>query len=343
MSPGGRSPGGETEAGLPDKADGGSTGGKPRLASKKRRAAGARASAAAKAGTQQSASELGCGLTLADLTPAEVEVMRSIGKIKRQKQRASFERICNVLKQLKQEFAVFETNDSVAAQLRACLSRGLLQECYSDTGILSYKEMGPGVAIVAQIAGRKNAASLAATFNMDMSFVAEATEPEPCPPTRAAAASTTTTCLRERPARRSHKKKTESQPQSEAAAGDRPAEAAEAVKVCGLCRADGSHNNTLITCSACGLSGECGASHRSLAGTRASLARRVVQRLCTHASCGSRSRSRSRYRLPLPDRRPSPFLAASALLPSPSLVPPCRSRVLSALLGRAVREDQELV
>lgn len=215
--------------------------------------------------------EITCNLTVSDLTPAEIHVIKSIGKIKRQKQRASFDRIANILKQLKNEFPVFESSESVKEVLHACLDRGLLQETYSDAGVLSYKEMGPGIAIVAQIARRKNAATLAATYNVHMSFLPD---PEETPATAVVAAP------KERVVR-SNKKKRKETAVPETRADDQETEnhvdstldavvaaaqdSAEAVvKVCGLCRADGSHNNTLITCSACGLSGECPALSQSL-------------------------------------------------------------------------------
>lgn len=110
-------------------------------------------------------------IKLQDMSPIELAVITSIGKIKRQKQRASFERLSQILKTQQKSFPEFENNDSIKHVLGACISRGLLKEEMGDNGVLSYKELsGPGAAIVAQIARRKNAAQLAAQFEVDMVF-----------------------------------------------------------------------------------------------------------------------------------------------------------------------------
>jgi len=110
-------------------------------------------------------------IKLQDMSPIELAVITSIGKIKRQKQRASFERLSQILKTQQKSFPEFENNDSIKHILGVCISRGLLKEEIGDNGVLSYKELsGPGAAIVAQIARRKNAAQLAAQFEVDMVF-----------------------------------------------------------------------------------------------------------------------------------------------------------------------------
>jgi chorismate mutase len=206
--------------------------------------------------------DMSCTLTLSDMTPEEIHVIKAIGKIKRQKQRASFDRLSNILKTLRNEFPAFESNDSVAEVLQSCLNRGLLQETRTDNNVLSYKEMGPGIAIVAQIARRKNAASLAATYNMDISSLPDLDEPLVVPVKPASTP-------RQR-ASRAKKKKAPApaaEPTAESEnhvesildaviAAEDPVLEAVVPKVCGLCREDGSDNNTLITCSACGLSGK---------------------------------------------------------------------------------------
>lgn len=112
-----------------------------------------------------------CLLTTSDLTPVEFDVLKSIGKIKRQKQRASFDRISNILKSLKGSQEDFDSEDKIKTLLNQCITRGLLQETPSETGDITYREKGPGAAIVALIANRKNALQLAQKYNVDLSSI----------------------------------------------------------------------------------------------------------------------------------------------------------------------------
>lgn len=209
----------------------------------------------------QKAPETLCKLTVEDLTQDELQVIHAIGKIKKQKQRASFDRISHILKQSKADFPAFESADSLKQLLQSCLDRGLLQETFSDTGVLSYREMGPAAVIVAHIARRKNAASLAATYNVSVDLPSVET---PIP-----AKGPVTPGRRHRPTRVPNHKNTvdaaveqsfisESHTNSEPVAlpARQPQPAVTVVKICGMCRADDSNDKTLITCSACPLSGK---------------------------------------------------------------------------------------
>lgn len=184
-----------------------------------------------------------CNLTIDDLLPTEIQVIRSIGKIKRQKQRASFIRLANILKQSKCQFPEFETDEGIKQILQQAEARGLLQQSYSENGTLSYRELGPGVAIVAQIARRKNAALLAATYNLDSSFTQEAEKSNE--------SKEKVESPRKSNATRSPSKKQvtprEKQPSL-------PLKSSSPKKLCGLCRGDDSRDS-LITCSVCSLSG----------------------------------------------------------------------------------------
>lgn len=214
-----------------------------------------------------------CTLTVDDLLPPEMEVIMSIGKIKKQKQRASFDRLANILKQNKNKFPQFETNEGIKQILQQAEARGLLQQSYTENGTLSYRELGPGVAIVAQIANRKNAAQLAATYNLKMSFTQESeTKSEPSPkkstPSKSPAKS------------RQQQQQPQPQPQlqlqqqllqqplllppppqqqpppSPEKQLNLEVKSSEPKKICGLCRQDGTRDS-LITCSVCSNSGKC--------------------------------------------------------------------------------------
>lgn len=183
-----------------------------------------------------------CNLTIDDLLPAEIQVIRSIGKIKRQKQRASFIRLANILKQSKNQFPEFETDEGIKQILQQAEARGLLQQSYSENGTLSYRELGPGVAIVAQIARRKNAALLAATYNLDSSFTQES---EKNNETRDKVETPRKSTVTKSPCKKQLTPR-DKQPS--------PQKSSLPKKLCGLCREDDSRDS-LITCSVCSLSG----------------------------------------------------------------------------------------
>lgn len=121
-----------------------------------------------KEGKSPSTQQDDCRLQIEDLSPKELEVIKAIGRIKRQKQRPSFERIYAVLKVLKESFQDFDSNDKVKDLLDSCIQRKLLQEVDSDKQEVTYREKGPGLAIVAHYARRKNAIQLAQKFNVDL-------------------------------------------------------------------------------------------------------------------------------------------------------------------------------
>ncbi|KAI1292153.1 Histone acetyltransferase KAT6A [Halotydeus destructor] len=114
-----------------------------------------------------------CKIKAEELLPLEMEIFKVIGKIKRQKQRASFDRIHNGLKILKDQHPQFETSEGTENVLKEVMERGLLTKNSSaETGEISYRELGPGIAVVAQIAQRKNAAALANNFLLPDDLVA---------------------------------------------------------------------------------------------------------------------------------------------------------------------------
>ena len=114
-----------------------------------------------------------CSVSINDLRPIEMEIYKAIGKIKRQKQRASVERLTSALKTLKGQYSEFETSAGTELVLKNAIDRGLLQIAVADNGEVSYREMGAGTAIVAQIARRKNAAQLADNFALPAELQAD--------------------------------------------------------------------------------------------------------------------------------------------------------------------------
>lgn len=194
----------------------------------------------AKNQSPQKQADSSCNLTVEELLPAEIQVIKSIGKIKKQKQRASFDRLANILKQSKSEFPEFETNEGIKLILQQAEARGLLQQSYTENGTLSYRELGPGVAIVAQIARRKNAAQLAATYNLDMSYTQESETRSEASPKKSSPTKSPT-------------KKQTSSPVKQPNIEFKPS---SPKKICGLCREENSRES-LITCSVCSNSGKC--------------------------------------------------------------------------------------
>jgi hypothetical protein len=120
--------------------------------------------------SSKSSSKDDCPLKMSDLSLAELEVIKAIGRIKRQKQRPSFDRIYSILKTFKESFSEFESIEKMRDLLNTCISRRLLEEADLDKEEVTYREKGPGLAIVAHYARRKNATQLAEHFGVDLSL-----------------------------------------------------------------------------------------------------------------------------------------------------------------------------
>lgn len=239
-----------------------------------------------------------CSVTVDELLPVEIEIFRAIGKIKRQKQRASFDRIHNAFKLRKDDFPHLESNDGAERALQDAIKRGVLTTV-TVNGELSYKELGPGIAIVAQIARRKNAASLAASYSLppelEADLLASPTEtPKPAAKSRANSLDSSSKSAKSKdkvaagktpkrraseaspsgsssaPSKKKPKKALATSPSSvdyhmetidEVARVPRsptpPLQASpRKTGICGICNGDSSKDG-LISCSLCGLSGEC--------------------------------------------------------------------------------------
>jgi len=89
-----------------------------------------------------------------DLTPLDMNILITIGKIKRQKQKPSFERIFNILKSSSTS-PNLDSPDAVSRVLDQAYEKGIISKIFNDLGILSYKESGIGVSIVSDITKRK--------------------------------------------------------------------------------------------------------------------------------------------------------------------------------------------
>ncbi|RWS06892.1 hypothetical protein B4U79_14637 [Dinothrombium tinctorium] len=100
--------------------------------------------------------------TMSEFTECEMEILKAIGKIKKQKQKASFDRVVNSLKLVKDKYEEFSSQEKIQDTLDRAVEKGFIQKTYGTTGVLSFKEMGNAVQIVAQIACRKSALQNAA-------------------------------------------------------------------------------------------------------------------------------------------------------------------------------------
>ncbi|RWS28222.1 Myst3 protein-like protein, partial [Leptotrombidium deliense] len=95
-------------------------------------------------------------LTEEDINEIDMEILKAIGKIKKQKQKASADRIVNILKTQKDTFDEFKSRESIDRIFQHAVDKGLIATCVGTTGVLAYKELGVAIPIVARIAGRKS-------------------------------------------------------------------------------------------------------------------------------------------------------------------------------------------
>ncbi len=83
------------------------------------------------------------------ITDCDREILLAIGKIKRQKQRPSIDRLFNICNKIKEKFPQFSTKDGIESQLNDMINRQLLQKVDNEKGLMSYRELNSAIAIVA--------------------------------------------------------------------------------------------------------------------------------------------------------------------------------------------------
>ncbi len=83
------------------------------------------------------------------ITDCDREILLAIGKIKRQKQRPSIDRLFNICNKIKEKFPKFSAKDGIESQLNDMIDRQLLQKVDNEKGLISYRELNSAIAIVA--------------------------------------------------------------------------------------------------------------------------------------------------------------------------------------------------
>ena len=86
------------------------------------------------------------------ITDSDHEILLSIGKIKRQKQRPSVERLYNICNKLKDKFPDFGSKEGIQAVLNDMIERQLLQRVCNEKGereLVSYREINSAIYVVA--------------------------------------------------------------------------------------------------------------------------------------------------------------------------------------------------
>ncbi|XP_054166683.1 histone acetyltransferase KAT6B-like [Oppia nitens] len=84
------------------------------------------------------------------ITAADREILLGIGKIKRQKQRPSVDRLYNICSKIKDNYPQFGTKDGIQQVLDDMIGRSLLQKVDNDAkGFVSYREINSAIAVVA--------------------------------------------------------------------------------------------------------------------------------------------------------------------------------------------------
>ena len=82
------------------------------------------------------------------ITESDREILLGVGKIKRQKQRPSVDRLYNICNKLKEKYPQFGTKEGIQTTLNDMIARSLLQRVDSDKGFISYREMNSAIAVV---------------------------------------------------------------------------------------------------------------------------------------------------------------------------------------------------
>ena len=85
------------------------------------------------------------------ITDSDREILLSIGKIKKQKQRPSVDRLFNICNKFKDKYPLFGSKEGIETVLNDMIDRKLLQRVVSDTEkqFISYREMNSAIAVVA--------------------------------------------------------------------------------------------------------------------------------------------------------------------------------------------------
>ena len=83
------------------------------------------------------------------ITDSDREILLGVGKIKRQKQRPSVERLFTICSKLKEKFPQFGTKDGIQSILDDMIDRKLLQRVSSEKGLVSYREINSAINVVA--------------------------------------------------------------------------------------------------------------------------------------------------------------------------------------------------